>query len=123
MFTDRNGLVTWIMDGLGGEGDRKLAEQMFDAMRFDGRITYDDLHGLQVRDGVDLIAVAVEIEQSNHRELLRAAIDRSGLSDRKFATTIMVRDERTIRRWLAGDRAIPVAVMEWVERFMSAVES
>lgn len=35
-------------------------------------------------------------------ELLRAAITRSGLSARKFATVVLLRDERTIRRWLAG---------------------
>lgn len=35
-------------------------------------------------------------------ELLRAAITASRLSARKFATVVLLRDERTIRRWLAG---------------------
>lgn len=35
-------------------------------------------------------------------ELLKAAIAASGLSARKFATIVLLRDERTIRRWLHG---------------------
>ena len=44
--------------------------------------------------------------------LLRRAIKESGLSARKYATVILTRDERTVRRWLAGDTAIPRAVVE-----------
>lgn len=47
---------------------------------------------------------------------LRAAIDASGLSDRRFATEVLARDERTIRRWLAGDRPIPDAVIRFLTR-------
>lgn len=49
-------------------------------------------------------------------ELLSAAIKQSGLSARRFAREIMLRDERTIRRWLAGDSPIPEAVMRFLER-------
>ncbi len=44
--------------------------------------------------------------------LLRRAIKRSGLSNRKYATDVLTRDERTIRRWLSGQSAIPRAVVE-----------
>lgn len=44
--------------------------------------------------------------------LLRDAIARSGLSNRKFATEILLRDERTVRRWLSGASPIPQAVLE-----------
>ncbi len=43
--------------------------------------------------------------------LLRAAIARSGLSNRAFAEQVMIRDERTIRRWLSGKQAIPAVVL------------
>jgi hypothetical protein len=36
-------------------------------------------------------------------DLIRLAIRHSGLSDRRFAADILLRDERTIRRYLAGD--------------------
>lgn len=53
--------------------------------------------------------------------LLRAAIDRSGLSARRFATEVMIRDERTIRRWLAGDSPIPKEVAKWLEHHMRSL--
>lgn len=39
-------------------------------------------------------------------ELLAAAIEASGLSARRFAVEVLDVDERTVRRWLAGDRAL-----------------
>jgi len=44
-------------------------------------------------------------------ETLRDAISVSGLSIREFADRVLVRDQRTIRRWLAGDRPIPEVVV------------
>lgn len=46
--------------------------------------------------------------------LLRAAIAASGLSNRKYAETVLVRDERTIRRWLSGKSPIPKQVLEFI---------
>ena len=43
--------------------------------------------------------------------LLRTAIKASGLSARRYAVEVLVRDERTIRRWLAGKSPIPQAVL------------
>jgi hypothetical protein len=45
----------------------------------------------------------------NNRDLLRRVIEVSGLSARRFATLIAWRDERTIRRWLAGE-PVPAVV-------------
>lgn len=47
-------------------------------------------------------------------EKLRRVIDASGMSARKYATEILLRDERTVRRWLAGD-AIPDVVMARID--------
>ena len=44
-------------------------------------------------------------------ELLRSAIDASGLSVRRFAREVLVRDPRTVFRWLAG-APLPRAVRE-----------
>lgn len=48
--------------------------------------------------------------------LLRAAIEASGLSARRFASDVLLRDERTVRRWLAGDSPIPEPVVQFLER-------
>lgn len=45
-------------------------------------------------------------------ELIQAAIKASGLSARKFAEMVLLRDERTIRRWVAGKSPIPRVVRE-----------
>lgn len=46
--------------------------------------------------------------------MLRADIARSGLSNRKYAEDVLMRDERTVRRWLAGDQPIPEVVLRWL---------
>lgn len=45
--------------------------------------------------------------------LLRRRIEESGLSNRQFAVRVLRRDERNIRRWLAGDR-IPQLVLDFL---------
>ena len=54
--------------------------------------------------------------QQDRIATLREAISRSGLSDRRFATRVLSRNERTLRRWLAGDRPIPNEVLgsRWI---------
>lgn len=44
--------------------------------------------------------------------LLRSVIDHSGLSAREWAKSVAWRDERTVRRWLAGDSPIPEIVLD-----------
>lgn len=57
------------------------------------------------------------------RDTLRAAIEASGLSARRFAREILAgRDERTVRRWLSGEVEMPPGVAEWVAS-LAAVES
>ncbi len=48
--------------------------------------------------------------------LLRSAIERSGLSARQYAMTVLLRDERTVRRWLAGEAPIPDPVLTFLEQ-------
>lgn len=48
------------------------------------------------------------------REMLAKAIEASGLSARRFAAEVLLRDERTIRRWLAEDSPIPATVVKWL---------
>lgn len=43
-------------------------------------------------------------------ELLRAAIETAGLSARRFAVDVLDVDERTVRRWIAGDRELQATV-------------
>lgn len=45
------------------------------------------------------------------RELLTEALALTGLSARKVATLFLARDERTMRRWEAGDTPVPAVVV------------
>ena len=51
-------------------------------------------------------------------ELLRLAIAKSGLSVRQFARQIVGREDRTVRRWIAG-QPIPKAAKQWLEQYIS----
>jgi hypothetical protein len=50
--------------------------------------------------------------------LLRDAIHLSGSSTRSFAETVLVREERTVRRWMAGDTPIPEVVARRLRRYL-----
>lgn len=43
--------------------------------------------------------------------MLRAAIERSGLSVDEFARTVLVRDKSTVYRWLRGEVEVPAIVL------------
>ena len=60
-MNDRNDIINQILDALGAEGSRELAEQIFDLLRVDGRISYDDRRGLIIDDDVDLIGEAAAV--------------------------------------------------------------
>lgn len=49
------------------------------------------------------------------RGILSALIDESGLSIAEFARVVLGRDERTVRRWLAG-HPIPESHGAWLDR-------
>ena len=51
------------------------------------------------------------------QELLRACITKSGLSVVRFARQIVGREDRTVRRWLAG-QPIPVAAKQFLEAYL-----
>jgi len=55
-------------------------------------------------------------------ELIRAAIAASGLSARRFAEDVTWRDERTIRRWGAGE-PIPTTARERLVWFLAISDS
>lgn len=48
--------------------------------------------------------------------LLKAAIAASGLSARQYAMTVLLRDERTVRRWLALEMPIPEPVLAFLRK-------
>lgn len=52
--------------------------------------------------------------QAERVNLLRKAIKASGLSSRRYAETVMIREPRTVRRWLTGESPIPDAVIRWL---------
>jgi hypothetical protein len=47
-------------------------------------------------------------------ELLKRRILESGLSVRQFAIQVMVREDRTVRRWLSGESPVPNMVVDWL---------
>ena len=46
--------------------------------------------------------------------LLRSVIERSGLSVRSFARDVLIREDRTIFRWLKGEAPIPKLVVQFL---------
>lgn len=47
-------------------------------------------------------------------DLLAERIAESGLSQRQFALRVLLREPRTIARWIARDSPIPAVVSEWL---------
>jgi hypothetical protein len=56
-------------------------------------------------------------------ELLSAAIKVSRLSVRQFARDVLVRDPRSVWRWLAGETKLPAAVRQHCERLLASAPS
>ena len=48
------------------------------------------------------------------RDLLERVIAASGMSARQYAVQILLRDERTVRRWLSGASPIPQPVVDFL---------
>ncbi len=48
-------------------------------------------------------------------DLLRLRIEESGLSAGEFARDVLLRDERTVRRWTSSAGPIPRRVLEWLQ--------
>ena len=49
------------------------------------------------------------------RGLLEQRIEESGLKTGEFAVGCLVREPRTVRRWLDGSSPIPSRVRDWLE--------
>lgn len=49
-------------------------------------------------------------------ELLQRAIDASELGSGAFARDVLGRDERSVRRWRAGELELPNALRDWLSR-------
>jgi len=58
--------------------------------------------------------------EAEARELLARVIEASGLSARAWAES-MGRDERTVRRWISGQIAIPSSTIRYLEAAWAAV--
>ena len=54
--------------------------------------------------------------RTEQADLLRSRIEASGLSARRFALEVLLREDRTIRRWLDGKSPIPKVVLAWLGR-------
>jgi hypothetical protein len=52
-------------------------------------------------------------------ELLTKAIEASGMSARRFAVRVLIRDERTVRRWLSGDSPLPKPVRDFLKEYVA----
>ena len=46
--------------------------------------------------------------------LLREAIAQSGLTSSDYSRTVLIRNDRTLRRWLTGESPIPKAVSDYL---------
>ena len=55
------------------------------------------------------------VERERRIKRLRAAIAQTGLSNSAYAREVLVRDPRSLRRWLAGDAPIPRQVLKLLE--------
>lgn len=53
---------------------------------------------------------------TDHLTQLREAVRASGLSRSRYAREVLVRDPRTLRRWLAGSSPIPASVIAHLSR-------
>ncbi|MEK9505554.1 hypothetical protein [Gaopeijia maritima] len=64
----------------------------------------------------DLWQPGLEREQRDalYAALLRARIEKSGLSARRFAREVLLREDRTVRRWIARDSPVPLIVGDWL---------
>ena len=75
------------------------------------------------RDGGSYLAPLTPEEQADRDHWisqLRKAIEVSGLSARQFARVVLVREDRTVRRYLAGDRKIPGLIREKISQLLAA---
>lgn len=71
---------------------------------------------------VDDLPSAVDLSGMDDIELLRRAIEASGMHPRDFAVKVLIRDERTIRRWLNQESPMPKIVAEFLADYLRKAE-
>ena len=54
------------------------------------------------------------LDQTTALRLLREAVAQSGLCAAQYARNVLIRNDRTLRRWLAGESPIPQAVSDYL---------
>jgi hypothetical protein len=59
-----------------------------------------------------------DANEVNDQELLSRAIAGSGKSVRRFAREELVREPRTVWRWLAGENPVPAMVREHLQAYV-----
>lgn len=57
-------------------------------------------------------------EKASRIKLLQRAIELSRISARQFAVRVLIRDERTIRKWLHGDSEVPDVVRDFLMMYV-----
>jgi hypothetical protein len=57
--------------------------------------------------------------QAARRRLLARCIRDSGMSQSEFAVSVLVRDARTVRRWLSSERPVPALVAYYLAALAS----
>lgn len=55
---------------------------------------------------------ALQSPRPNAAALIRWSIDRSGLTIRKYANTVVLRSERTVERWIDGENTMPRLILQ-----------
>ena len=57
---------------------------------------------------------SMQANRDPDRDILEARITESGISAKKFADLVLKRDERTLRRWRAGESPMPDPVRRFI---------
>lgn len=70
------------------------------------------MEGGPAHDGMS----SAELTEAEKVRLLQRRIEQSGLSARKFAEQVLLRDERTVRRWISGASPIPQIVLDFLDQ-------
>jgi hypothetical protein len=62
-------------------------------------------------------------EKAARIKLLQRAIELSGMSARQFAIQVLIRDERTVRKWLHADSEVPDVVRDFLMTYLQDRET
>lgn len=57
--------------------------------------------------------------RATHAELLKTALALSGEAKVRFARSVLIRDKRTLNRYLTGEMPIPQVVVDFLEDYVA----